>query len=696
MKNYSHLITTKIIVFIIVIVSFTGAIREFANVAVLHDADYSMVSEDSYYQSRSYAQESGDILSSLSRLVGEFKSEKHILSGGTINQDIMRREEEDLYRDFQNHSRDYNHELSEGENYIKFKEVYADRISQARDRIIEKDLEEYNLLLQRLEGTKGILYYGGDGVNVFTNSPKIEKEYFKTYPSYMIFEKYKREIYPKEIEDSEFRYRIDGSIEELDAKTDTIYIAYTEEFLNSKIKEWNEDKNIATRSLYVFAGFLLLLIISFAYLVIVIGRKSFGDKELEMNAVDKIYNDINILLCMGLIGSWIALMANIGIKDVPSMIFIITIPIAVLGLALILSLIKHIKNRTFFKHTLIYTVFYKIFKFIGDVYASGNLAVKTVLVVIGYPVLIAVTFFIFPVTIGVAAWFAFKKIKVFNAIKEGVEKIKTGDIHHTIDVPGNGEFARLAANINSITDGLNKAVDNELKSERLKTELITNVSHDIRTPLTSIIAYVDLLKKEKDPSKIAEYIEVLDQKSQRLKMLTDDLFEASKASSGNIPVNLEQIDIVSLVTQGLGELNDKIEESELEFKLSHAREIMYITADGRLLWRAIENLLSNIFKYALKGSRVYIDILDAGNEIQITIKNMSAYELNISADELMERFKRGDESRSSQGSGLGLSIAKSLIDIQKGKFNIQVDGDLFKAMISMPKFKRATNHQEQF
>ncbi len=229
-------------------------------------------------------------------------------------------------------------------------------------------------------------------------------------------------------------------------------------------------------------------------------------------------------------------------------------------------------------------------------------------------------------------------------------------------------------------------MDSEIKSERLKTELITNVSHDIRTPLTSIITYVDLLKVENDPEKMAEYIEVLDQKSKRLKHLTDDLFEAAKASSGSMPVQLERIDIVSLLTQGIGEMDEKIEASALNFKLSYPTEKVYVKADGKLLWRSVENLFSNIFKYAQPASRVYIDVEDLGNEILVIFKNISAYELNISADELMERFKRGDESRSSQGSGLGLSIAESLIHIQHGKFLVQVDGDLFKAMIYLPKF----------
>ncbi|MEN6328391.1 MAG: sensor histidine kinase, partial [Syntrophomonas sp.] len=226
-------------------------------------------------------------------------------------------------------------------------------------------------------------------------------------------------------------------------------------------------------------------------------------------------------------------------------------------------------------------------------------------------------------------------------------------------------------------------VENEVKSERLKSELITNVSHDIRTPLTAIITYVDLLKNETDHNKAQEFIGIIDQKAQRLKVLTDDLFEAAKASSGDLPVNYEIIDIISLITQGLGELDDKIQARKLEFKISHPQDKIFIKADGKLLWRAVENLLSNIFKYAQEGSRVYINIDDLDGEARLTIKNISAYELNVSAEELMERFKRGDESRSSQGSGLGLSIAKSLVEIQGGSFKIEIDGDLFKVTIQM-------------
>ncbi|MDM5227281.1 HAMP domain-containing sensor histidine kinase [Cytobacillus sp. NJ13] len=683
LKKYSHSVMTKIIVFIIAIVCFTGAIRAVVEVEVVNDGQFSSVLEDNYLESRAFVLENETLIGDLTRLLGEFKNEEHILSGKTISQDTWRSVEENLYSEFRNQSRSYNPELSEEKNFKKFKEEYAETLSQERDQLIREDLREFHLLLQNIEDSE-LMFYASDGTNVFKNSTKTEKEQFENAPSYMLFEEYNREFYPKETEENEHLHLITEQMDELNSGNTVVYIAFPDEFLDLKIEEWQENKAIAGKNVYQLFGCMAGFILSFFYLVLIAGRKSFKDQELHFHPADKLYNDINIVLCTMLIVFWVALVDDV-FENTAKMITPITIPFASLGLMLILSLVKHFKNRTLIRHTLIFTLIHKLVKFIGDVYQSGSVGVKTVLLVIGYPVLIALTFFMFPVTIGLAAWFALKKIKTFNSIQSGVERIKEGNLHHRIEADGKGEFSRLAANINSITDGLKKAVDNELKSERLKTELITNVSHDIRNPLTSIITYVDLLKDEKDPSKAEDYIEVLDQKSKRLKILAEDLFEATKASSGNIPVHLEKIDVVSLITQGLGEVNDKIELLDLDIKLSYPREKVYITADGKLLWRSIENLLSNIFKYALKSSRVYISIEELGSEILLTFKNISATELNISADELMERFKRGDESRSSQGSGLGLSIAKSLIEIQKGKFNIQIDGDLFKAIIYLPK-----------
>ncbi|WP_419393189.1 sensor histidine kinase [Cytobacillus praedii] len=685
LKKYSHSMITKLIVFIFMLACFSGVIHAIGNLVSVNDGEVGIVFEDNFFHSKSFVGESEILISDLTRLLEKYKSEEHILKGGTINKDELRNEEQNLFFDYQLESKSYNPNLREVENYEKFKVEYADKISDLKDQMIKGDLREYHFLLENIEAVDGPLYYASDGVNVYTNSTMNDKQQFKGYPSYMVFEGYKSDIYPKEIEASKYLNRITMELDEWGSENHAIYVAFPRKFLDSKISEWKENKVSATKGFYLLLGFSAGFILSFFYLALVNGRKFFKDKELRLHTVDKLYIDLNILLCIGLITLWLIILEFLELPSNLHWVIPITIPFSAACFLLILSMVRHLKNRTFFKHTLIYQLIKGLIRFVRNVYDSGNVGVKTVLIVIGYPLLIALTFFMFPITIGIAAWIALKKVKSFKAIKDGVGRIKNGELHHSIDIGGKGEFASLAANINSITDGLKNAVDNELKSERLKTELITNVSHDIRTPLTSIITYVDLLKKEKDLSKIAEYTEVLDQKSKRLKFLTDDLFEAAKASSGNIPVHLEKIDIVSLIAQGLGEVSEKIEELGLEFRFNHPNDKVFVTADGKLLWRSIENVLSNIFKYALKGSRVYIHIEELEREILLTFKNISAYELNISADELMERFKRGDESRSSQGSGLGLSIAQSLINIQEGKFMIQIDGDLFKSIIYIPK-----------
>ena len=683
-RKYSHSVVAKVIVFIIAILCYSGAVTVFVDIAGLNHGDLGIVFEDSYYLGKEYIGDSSAVVENVGVIVERYKSEEHILQGGSLTEDEVKRVERELFTDFEYNSKSYNPNLTSEENYKTFHEVYAGKISEAKNELIKQELRAYNAALRRLAEYQGVFYYAKNGTAEFTNSPDSAKGYFQTFPSYMIFDGSEQKLVPEEIKENIHYYWMPQSINQL-GQQDMIYIAFTEEFLNPRIEAWRNNKTLITYGLKQIAGFLAGLAAAFIYLVLVIGRKPEEEQEVQLNPIDRLYNDFNLLLCFSLIALWAGAIITLHRYNSFKLIFPITLLISACGLILILSLVKHLKNRTLIIHTLLYTIFYRLFKFGKEVYDSGSVGVKVVVIVIGYPILAALTFFMFPITLGAAAWLALKKVKEFNAIKEGLQKVKEGDIHHTIAVSGNGEFGRLAADINSITDGLNKAVDNELKSERLKTELITNVSHDIRTPLTSIITYVDLLKNEQDQTKSAEYLEIIDQKSQRLKILTEDLFEAAKATSGTIPVNYEKVDIVSLVTQGLGELNDKIEELKLELKLNHPKDKVYIKADGKLFWRAIENLFSNILKYALEGSRVYIDIIDSGTGVTLIIKNISAYELNISSDELMERFKRGDESRSSQGSGLGLSIAKSLIEIQKGRFHIEIDGDLFKAVIQMPR-----------
>ena len=245
------------------------------------------------------------------------------------------------------------------------------------------------------------------------------------------------------------------------------------------------------------------------------------------------------------------------------------------------------------------------------------------------------------------------------------------------------DFKKHGENLNDISYGMQAAVDKQLKSERLKTELITNVSHDIKTPLTSIINYVDLLKKDQHGRQASEYLDVLDRQSHRLKKLTEDLIEVSKASTGNMEVNASRFNVKELLKQALGEYSDKMEKANIETVLTLPEHDLFAWADGTLLWRVLDNIFSNTCKYAQPGTRFYIDAGKSGDQVKLSFKNISRVQLNVSSDELMERFVRGSSARDGEGSGLGLNIAKSLIELQGGTFNLTIDGDLFRIDITL-------------
>ncbi len=270
-----------------------------------------------------------------------------------------------------------------------------------------------------------------------------------------------------------------------------------------------------------------------------------------------------------------------------------------------------------------------------------------------------------------------------KAVKTGAERIAAGDLEYQIDEKGMYlDLREHVETLNNIREGLSVAFDEKLRSERMKTELITNVSHDIKTPLTSIINYIDFLKKEELGSdKAAEYVNVLDRQSQRLKKLIEDLTEASKASTGNVKIELEPCDAGVMMTQVMGEYQEKAEKADLSLILDIPDSSVMIMADGRQLWRILNNLMNNICKYSMPGTRVYQKLEIDGEKAVITYRNISKYELNISPDELTERFVRGDSSRHTEGSGLGLSIAQNLTELQNGDFSIDIDGDLFKVTV---------------
>ena len=392
----------------------------------------------------------------------------------------------------------------------------------------------------------------------------------------------------------------------------------------------------------------------------------------------------------------------------PSNAFVIKLCIAgmvaciALTVLCFLPLIKKLKAHKFWEKSLVggivIWIYRKLRGFFGGIRRAFKESDGTLTKVVGVLVagaFLCATWLGLPVVLVLIFIFVPRIVKKFTAIKEGVAQVKAGNLEWKIPVEEDaqgvrGEFDRLAADINEISQATGIAVQNELKNQRMKTELISNVSHDLKTPLTSMVSYIDLLKTEGLDSPNADsYLEIIDGKTQRLKVLTEDLFEAAKASSGAIPVHMDSIDLNALVSQSLGEMDQKLSARGLSVIVKNELEAeggVRVNADGQLLWRVIENLLGNVSKYALEGSRVYVNISSPeDSKVLLEIKNISGEQLNISADELMERFTRGDASRNTEGSGLGLAIAKDLTKLMNGEFKLTVDGDLFKAGVMLEK-----------
>ena len=479
----------------------------------------------------------------------------------------------------------------------------------------------------------------------------------------------------------------------------------------------DEAENYETYSKLMFpmlAGAIfgsVLWLIGMVWLTVTAGRKP-KDEEIHLNGFDRWYTEI---AAGAVIGIWLAgtiisgtLIANSSLGYSHAVVTVIvtclicgtyTMAWFLIGY---LSLVRRIKAGTLWKNSLIRTVL----KWIGK--CSGKLAdfarafsrntaekIKVLLVggaflflqflIIGCVFSGAGVFLLALMAVDVAVMiFAIRKADGQDRIMDGLKKISDGELQYKIKTDTlTGKQKVMAEYINNIGSGLDAAVENSLKKERMQTELITNVSHDLKTPLTSIINYVDLMKRENptDP-KIQEYLRILDEKSQRLKVLTEDVVEASKASTGNIKLEMNDIDFVEMVQQVIGEFEEKFQEKNLTMMVHFTDEPSIIYADGQRMWRVLENVFGNVVKYAMEGTRVYAEISNRNKKVTFSLKNISAQPLNISADELTERFIRGDVARNTEGSGLGLSIAKSLTELQGGEFKLYLDGDLFKVMIT--------------
>lgn len=358
------------------------------------------------------------------------------------------------------------------------------------------------------------------------------------------------------------------------------------------------------------------------------------------------------------------------------------------------SLIKRIKGRNLWKNSLLRV----IVRFIYKIYDNRKKTTKTVLLLCGFFLVqgIAVLFrngvtmlLVLLADVGVF-YVVLNGLLLKEKLKKGIEEIALGNMEYQIPLQGlRGENLKLAEMINGIANGFHMAVEEAMKNERLKTDLITNVSHDIKTPLTSIINYVAILKQSDiaDP-KIQGYLDILEAKAQRLKTLTEDVVEASKVSSGNISLEYMDVDLVEMIQQTEGEMAEKFEARNLKMIVNLPAEPAVVHVDGRRMWRVLENIFGNAAKYAMPGTRVYADLKLEEDTVDLSLKNVSEHQLNISADELTERFIRGDLSRSSEGSGLGLSIVQSLTTMQGGTFNLYLDGDLFRVNIRFPRVKK--------
>lgn len=455
----------------------------------------------------------------------------------------------------------------------------------------------------------------------------------------------------------------------------------------------------------IFCGLVSLMgwIISLVYLTLATGRRT-EEEKIHLNPIDKIKTEILVAAFIFMMVELVILITKVNSEEWAVYGIIVasgTVSLVIDGLFLIfyLSMVRRMKAEMLWETS----VACWLERGIRKVFARQKTTVRVLLLFAGH---MAVCFILAVGAFYYRSMTALVLLLLFSAgecymilrkaveqyqIRLGVEKIRDGALSGKIDIEQlHGEEKSLAEAINNIGEGLLHAVDDSTKNERMKADLITNVSHDIKTPLTSIINYVNLMKLEKiDNERVQGYIKILDEKSQRLKQLTADLVEASKISSGNVKLDMQVIDLVELVYQTSGEFNEKFEQKELTIVTKLPKTAVLIRADGRQLYRVIENLYNNVAKYALEKTRVYVDISYVEEKVVFSIKNVSEHSLareNSNAGDLTERFIRGDSSRTTEGSGLGLSIAKSLTVLMGGVFDIKVDGDLFKASITFPQY----------
>lgn len=475
-----------------------------------------------------------------------------------------------------------------------------------------------------------------------------------------------------------------------------IFIALKDDYVASYESQYNSFDNRAEDFVWKLTMMASVLLLGMLYLIITAGRK-YGESEICMYSIDKIKIELNIIL-IGAVISAIAIYAlfvdsftSFATERLASYSALAVgvgfIPCAILGL----SLIRQLKNRSFWKNTIIFLVLRKIkhtwdrfvggkhMKYVLQLAAKDKYGAVYIAAAVIYIVLALLSKFTAIIATAILVCLIVRRMSDLYKIRRGVEEICSGNTEHKIDDCKFPDYKLVAERINEMGEGMKEAIDRGVRSERMKAELITNVSHDLKTPLTSIISYAKLLEElNPEPAEARDYVAIIQKKGEQLKKLSTELFEISKAQSGNADVNIERLDINLLINQALGELNGDIEKSGLDFIVKTDGEL-FINADGKKLSRVFENLIINILKYSLKGTRVFINTSEENGKVTAVFRNISENPLDFDADEITERFVRGDSSRTGDGNGLGLAIAKSYTELCGGSFKITVDGDLFKA-----------------
>ena len=528
----------------------------------------------------------------------------------------------------------------------------------------------------RTKGNKILM----ENLNGNENTVLVSENIFTLYPIYV---EENHEVVLEAIGDAEMAdVIVEGYIVEPPTISDDYYQSF-----------WFHQKLYDIHSILIplFGISVLVFALCFVFLLCAAGHQA-GKEEITPNLQDKIPLDLYLALTCGIsLGIGIIVLDGNPFHSMETVIvgMIGLLIIAILALATILTFATRIKLGRFFYQN---TILYRLFRLLArgtQAFFHGLRSVPLARRVALVWIILSLLYLnggIIAAALSIILLFLFCiSASQLQKLAEGGEALAKGNLNHKIDTQQMfPPFRRHGDHLNSVSKGFSIALKQKMKSERLKTELITNVSHDIKTPLTSIINYVDLLKKEDLTGQAAEYVEVLDRQSRRLKKLTEDLVEASKASTGNIKANLVPTDMGELVAQAVAEYEEKLALAKLDVIVTASEEPIFAMVDGNLTWRVLSNLLSNACKYSQTGTRVYIDLKQDGNSVTVSIKNISKDALNIHAEELMERFVRGDSSRHTEGSGLGLNIAQSLVHLQKGKFSLEIEGDLFKAFIKFP------------